>query len=261
MLKQFLTFLFKNISARVDKYLLRRTITNEQPLRAELFSMDQFELHAAFLAEKHAVSFVKCREKLLARLKDNEAILLRANKLLNEAAKAKQIITPAAEWVLDNYYLIEEQIRLAQKYLPEGYSRELPYLSKGPMAGYPRIYDIAMEMVSHGDGRLDIKGLSAFIGAYQKISHLKLGELWGIPIMLRLALIENLRRVSVGMILTQIDRNKADYWASRILEVAASQGYQRLYSRNRGDGKGRSAHVGRLCIGVREAPSGTKYQY
>ena len=182
--------------------------------------MEQFELHAAFLAEKHAVSFVKCREKLLARLKDNEAILLRANKLLNEAAKAKQIITPAAEWVLDNYYLIEEQIRLAQKYLPEGYSRELPYLSRGPMAGYPRIYDIAMEMVSHGDGRLDIKGLSAFIGAYQKIRHLKLGELWGIPIMLRLALIENLRRVSVGMILTQIDRNKADYWASRILEVA-----------------------------------------
>jgi cellobiose phosphorylase len=204
-----------------EKVMPVKKIMNEKPFRAELFSMDQFELHAKFLAGKHAVSSKNVREKLLVRLKDNEEMLLRVNKLLNEAAKAKRIITPAGDWLLDNYYLIEEQIRLAQKFLPKGYSRELPWLSKGPMAGFPRIYDIAMEVVSHGDGRLDVKRLTAFVSSYQTVTHLKLGELWGIPIMLRLALIENLRRVSVNMMLTQIDRNRADYWAGRILGVAA----------------------------------------
>ena len=215
---------FPDFSRKIKEFFTRnlpaKKIINENPLRAELFSMDQFELHAKFLAEKHTVSLKKNREKLLIRLKDNEQILLRTNKMLNEAAKAKNTITPAGEWILDNYYLIEEQIRLAQKFFPKVYSRELPGLSSGPMSGYPRVYDIAMEIVSHGDGRIDVAGLTAFITSYQRVKKLKLGELWAIPIMLRLALIENLRRVSVYMMATQEDRDKADYWANRILEVA-----------------------------------------
>ena len=219
-MRGFFTDLPRKIQEIFTINLPAKKIINEQPLRAELFSMDQFELHAKFLAEKHDVSLKKTREKLLIRLKDNEQILLRTNKMLNEADKAKNTITPAGEWILDNYYLIEEQIRLAQKFFPKVYSRELPGLSSGPMSGYPRVYDIAMEIVSHGDGRIDVKGLTAFISSYQTIKKLKLGELWAIPIMLRLALIENLRRVSVYMMVTQVDRDKADYWANRILEVA-----------------------------------------
>ncbi len=211
----------QDVKARLDAVLPIRKLTDEQPLRAELFSIEQFALHAVFLAEKHAVSFKRGQEKLLLRLKENEAILLQTYELLNEAGKAKRRSSPAGEWLLDNYYLIEEQIRLAQKYLPKGYSRELPNLTRGPLAGYPRVYDIAMEIVSHGDGRLDIKGLTGFVSAYQTKQHLKLGELWAIPIMIRLALIENLRRVSSRMILSQIDRDKAEHWASRILEVSA----------------------------------------
>jgi hypothetical protein len=211
----------QEVTSRFIKVLPAKKMIEEQPLRAELFSIVQLEQHAKFLAGKHAVSFKRGHEKLLSRLKENEKILLEAYELLNEAGKAKRRISPAAEWLLDNYYLIEEQIRLAQNFLPKGYSRELPNLIRGPLAGYPRVYDIAMEMVSHGDGRLDVKGLTGFVSAYQTIQHLKLGELWAIPIMIRLALIENLRRVSSRMMLTQIDRDKADYWASRILEVSA----------------------------------------
>ncbi|MDI6757020.1 MAG: hypothetical protein QME32_03250 [Endomicrobiia bacterium] len=76
------------------------------------------------------------------------------------------------------------------------------------MSGYPRVYDIAMEIVSHGDGRLDMKGLVVFMSSYQTVKHLKLGELWAIPIMLRLALIENLMRVSSRTTRSQIDRDK-----------------------------------------------------
>lgn len=220
----FLRFLKDTISAarkRIAKVLPEKKIAAEQPLRDELFSMDQFAAHAKTIAARHAVSFERSHEKLLPRLKNNEKILLQAYELFNESGKAKRRISPAGEWLLDNYYLIEEQIRLAQQYLPKRYSRELPSLTRGPLAGYPRVYDIAMEIVSHGDGRLDIKGVTGFVSAYQTIQYLKLGELWAIPIMIRLALIENLRRVSSRMVLTQIDRDKADYWANRIMEVSA----------------------------------------
>ena len=203
-------------------YLLPASkIGDEQPLRAEIFNVDQFRLHAAGMAARHAVSFKRGGEKLLARLKENEGIILRAYKLLSQTGTAKRGISPAGDWLLDNYYLVEEQIRLAQKFLPKGYSRELPKLTKGPLAGYPRVYDIAMEIVAHGDGRLDVKGLAAFVASYQTAKQLKLGELWAVPIMIRLALIENLRRIASRMILSQLDRDTADYRASRILEVLA----------------------------------------
>ena len=221
MFKKYIKNNVADLKERICRLLPENEIPDEQPLKAELFSLDQFEVYAKKLAEKHSVSFERGREKLLSRLKENEEILLRAYKLLDEAGKAKRRISPAGEWLLDNYYLIEEQIRLAQKYLPKGYSRELPNLIRGPLSGYPRVYDIAMEIVSHGDGKLNIKGLTGFVASYQTVQHLKLGELWAIPIMIRLALIENLRRVSTRMMLSQIDRDKADYWASRIMEVSA----------------------------------------
>ena len=90
----------------------------------------------------------------------------------------------------------------------------------GPSAGLPRVYDIALEMISHGDGRVDPENLSSFVAAYQTVTVLKLGELWAIPIMLRLALIENLRRVGARIAADRIDRNRADYWADQMMEIA-----------------------------------------
>ncbi len=206
---------------RIDKVLPKKKLEEEQPLRSELFSLDQFEQHAKSLAGKHTVRFKRGREKLLSRLEENEDTIVKAYELLADEENSKRKISPAGEWLLDNYYLIEEQIRLAKRFLPKGYSLELPNLIKGPLAGYPRVYDIAMEIVSHGDGRVDLKGLTDFVSAYQTVKHLKLGELWAIPIMIRLALIENLRRVSSRMVLSQIGYGKADYWANRILAVSA----------------------------------------
>ena len=104
--------------------------------------------------------------------------------------------------------------------MPKGYSRELPRLAHGPSAGLPRVYDIALEAISHGDGRVDPESLSRFVAAYQKVTPLKLGELWGIPIMLRLALIENLRRVGARVAESTMDRERADAWADQMMEVA-----------------------------------------
>ncbi|AMP10133.1 glycosyltransferase 36 associated family protein [Collimonas arenae] len=194
--------------------------SDELPLRAELFSALQMEQHGRILANAHKLSTERGRDQLLSRLASNENVIIDACSQLTEAIKASRQVTPAAEWLLDNFYLIEEQIRTAKRHLPKNYSRELPRLLRGSSAGRPRVYDIALETISHGDGRVDPESLSRFVAAYQQVTPLKLGELWAIPIMLRLALIENLRRVAANLALTRLNRNLADSWADAMAECA-----------------------------------------
>jgi len=176
--------------------------------------------HGKTLASLHTLASGRVADPLLNRLAENEEILVAVRNLLTKAVQAEHRITPAGEWLLDNFYLIEEQIRTAKRHLPKGYSRELPRLLNGPSAGLPRVYDIALETISHGDGRVDPESLSSFVAAYQTVTALKLGELWAIPIMLRLALIENLRRVASGIETRRIDRNLAGSWADQMTVIA-----------------------------------------
>ncbi len=206
--------------ARLRGSGLAQHVGDAPPLRAELFSADQMEQHGKTLAGSHRLSSQRAPYRLLARLAENEDVLLEACHVLTAAVRANRRIAPAGEWLLDNFYLIEEQIRTARRHLPKGYSRELPRLAHGPSAGRPRVYDIALEAISHGDGRVDSESLSRFVAAYQKITTLKLGELWAIPIMLRLALIENLRRVGARVEASTMDRDLADSWADQMMEIA-----------------------------------------
>ena len=192
----------------------------ELPLRAELFGSDQMKQHGITLANTHELSERRLPDKLLSRLSDNEAVLLDVCRPMTETIVTNRLIVPAEEWLLDNFYLIEEQIRTAKRHLPKGYSLELPRLSKGPSAGRPRVYDIALETISHGDGRVDPEGLRSFVAAYQSVTFLKLGELWAIPIMLRIALIENLRRIATRLAADKINRNQADLWADQMIKTA-----------------------------------------
>src|SRR5205814_2128451 len=171
--------------------------SDEAPLRSELFTADQMEQHGKGLAAAHELTFERAADRLLPRLASNEQTLVEVCKLLAHNAEVHRRVTPAGEWLLDNFYLIEEEIRTAKRHLPVGYSRELPRLSSGPSVGLPRVYDLALHAVAHGDGRLGRGTLTRFVASYQTVKVLKLGELWAIPIMLRLALIENLRRVAV----------------------------------------------------------------
>src|SRR6202008_1545632 len=108
------------------------------------------------------------------------------------------------------------------RHLPKNYSTQLPRLLRGSSAGFPRVYDIAMELISHVDGRVSAESLTSFVAAYQSIEPLTLGELWAIPIMLRLALIENLRRVGVRIMASRIHLNEAQDWANKMMEIAES---------------------------------------
>tara|TARA_R110001599_G_scaffold353556_1_gene593769 strand:+ start:2007 stop:10673 length:8667 start_codon:yes stop_codon:yes gene_type:complete len=195
-------------------------LNNEPPLRAELFSADQMKEHGVRLASAHRLTSEGVPDQLLSRLAANEGVLVETCKRLTVAVEASHRITPAGEWLLDNLYLINEQVRTARRHLPKGYSRELPSLAEGVSAGLPRVYDIALETIAHGDGRLDPDSLGSFVAAYQTLTPLRLGELWAIPIMLRLALIENLRRIAVRIAAGVVDRDLAVSWANKLTQIA-----------------------------------------
>lgn len=196
------------------------TYAYEEPLREELFSTDQMEGFGRKLATRHKLSTQPSKDHLLKRLADNEITLQEVRKLLTDSIKRKFQIMPAGEWLIDNFYLVEEHIRLAKTHFPKNYSETLPQLAAGDASGLTRSYDIVLKIIAHSDGRINLERLSSFIKSYQSVTPLKLGELWSIPIMLRLALIENIRRVSARIAVDTIDRSLADYWAKKMIETA-----------------------------------------
>ena len=196
---------------------------NEEPLREELFSSDQMEHFGKSLAAKHTLSINPAKDHLLKRLDDNEITLQEVRKLLTDSIKRNYQVTPAGEWLIDNFYLLEEHIRIAKTHFPKNYSENLPQLLNGTSSGITRSYDIVLQIISHSDGRINIENLGCFIKAYQTIANLKLGELWSIPIMLRLALIENIRRVSARIAIDKVDRNLADYWAEKMIDTTEKE--------------------------------------
>lgn len=195
----------------------------EPPLRAELFSDDQLRRHAVALAGQHQLDPQRGSNRLLLRLADNEQALVETHDLVTGAEAQGHGVGPAGEWLLDNFHLVEQQIRLARLHLPRGYSRELPRLLSGMAAGLPRVYDLALQLISHVDGRVDAENVNHFLAAYQSVTSLTLGELWAVPIMLRLGLIENLRRVSAHIAQRHRDRNLAIGWAGRLLAAAETE--------------------------------------
>lgn len=196
----------------------------EEPFRLDLYSNAQMKTYGAHIATTHVLmEGEKHPDKVLKRLDDNEEVIYKVHDLLIDAVNDKLAIVPASEWFLDNFYLIKEQIALGRKHLPKGYSQTLPILAKGKSAGFPRVYDIALEIIAHSDGRVDLNNLYSFIEAYQTKTQLTLGELWAIPIMLRLAIIENIRRIASRIAIDRLDKNQAIYWSEQLLEVAQKQ--------------------------------------
>ena len=131
-------------------------------------------------------------------------------------------MTPAAEWLIDNYHLMEEQIRQIKEDLPPRFYRQLPKLAAGPFIGYPRVFGIAWAYVAHGDSRFDPETLRRFVRAYQQVQPLTIGELWAVAITLRIVLVENLRRAAERIVGSRVERRQADDVADRLLGVNGS---------------------------------------
>jgi cyclic beta-1,2-glucan synthetase len=154
---------------------------------------------------------------LIHRLADNEGALLNAHRTVAKAVEAKQPITPAAEWLLDNFHIVEKQIRQIRSDLPAAYYRQLPKLAGSPFAGYPRVFGVAWAFVAHTDSRFDLDTFYRYVHAYQSVQPLTIGELWALAITLRIVLVENLRRLADGIVRSRAARMKADIIADRLL--------------------------------------------
>ncbi|MGZ8162731.1 MAG: GH36-type glycosyl hydrolase domain-containing protein, partial [Methylobacter sp.] len=193
----------------------------DAPIRNELFSNERLAQHATSLAKAQKVGIGLKGNKLMPRVRENSHTLLEAYKAVSKASIEQRAITPAAEWLLDNFHVIEEQVNDINIHLPESYYRQLPKLAEGFLAGYPRVYGIAWALVAHTDSRFSAETLTLFIKAYQNIQPLSIGELWAIPITLRIMMIENLRRLAIRIMRSQAGRRLADEYVDQ-LEISDS---------------------------------------
>jgi cyclic beta-1,2-glucan synthetase len=186
-----------------------------------LFGAERLEQYAATLAAEHEVSDVPKRGRpLLPRLEENARQLVAAYRTLAEAIRRESAISPAAEWFVDNFHIVEDQLREIREDLPVGFYRELPKLERGEMAGYPRVYALALAFIAHTDSHLDAEVLRRFVRTYQQSRPLTIGELWALAISLRLALVENLRRLASRVVAARAAREEADALADELLELA-----------------------------------------
>jgi cyclic beta-1,2-glucan synthetase len=193
---------------------------SDETIREELFSVERLEQHAESLAAAQSVSSRPERGLPLAkRVHDNDEALLAAYRVIAAAIADKRPITPAAEWLIDNFHLAEDQIREIRTDLPASYYRQLPKLAEGPFAGYPRIFEIAWAFIAHTDSRFEAEMLRRFVMAYQRAQPLTIGELWALAITLRVVLVENLRRVAETIVGSQAARDAADALADLLLSV------------------------------------------
>ncbi|HEY1167524.1 MAG TPA: glucoamylase family protein [Candidatus Limnocylindrales bacterium] len=202
----------------------------EEPILAELFSVDRLEQHAQTLAAAQTVTDAPRRGHAVApRIAENGRVLLESYRVLARAIKDERSITPAAEWLVDNFPIVDEQLREIRDDLPPDYYRELPKLAEGHLAGYPRVLGLAWAYIAHTDSRFDPESLRRMVRAYQEVEPLTIGELWAVAISLRILLVDNLRRIAEQIVRSRAARQKADELADGLLglgtdspEVAAA---------------------------------------
>jgi cyclic beta-1,2-glucan synthetase len=194
----------------------------EQPIRAEAFGIERLQQHAESLAAAQPIADERSRGRaLLPRVRENGRVLLAGYQNIVEAVRQKRQITQAEEWLLDNFHVVDGQIREVRDHLPRGFYRLLPKIAEGRhLGGYPRVFGLAWAYVAHTDSRFDLETLRAFVRAYQHVQPLGIGELWAVAIHLRVALLENLRRLSVLIIRSRQGRARADEVADRLLGLS-----------------------------------------
>jgi cyclic beta-1,2-glucan synthetase len=193
------------------------TPNGAEPIRGELLSVERLEELAETIA-RHRVSPSRSPSlALLPRTRDNGRVLLRCYRTLASVINEERVITPAAEWLVDNFHIVQEVLNEIRTDLPPGFYRQLPTLEEGPLTGAPRALEVAWTFVAHTDSRFDAASLQRFVLAFQRSEALRISELWAIPIALRLTLIENLRRLAVEIVESRAARLEADRLANLLL--------------------------------------------
>ncbi len=207
------------------------TASSSAPNRVgELYGSGQLAQHAFDLARRHQLApelagFMGRRRGpgfLLSRLADTERVLHDARRSLLEATARGLDASPAGAWLLDNFFVVVEHAHEIRASMPQGFYHQLPKLGAGPLQGYPRLYEIALELIGHTDGQLDQQNIELMVREYQLVEPLTLGELWAWPVMLRMGLLENVRRMALRTTHDVVDAERADTWVQRFRAATAA---------------------------------------
>lgn len=219
------------LSPYARELLLRPHEPVEPPIRAELFGAQRFEQHGHSLARAQVVQRGSARgdtTPFFPRVDKNLKSLRRAFDYIALISQSGRYVTPAAEWLLDNFHLVEAQLQQIREGVPRSYYARLPKLAAAPLAGLPRVYGIAWAYVAHADSVLNKELFTAFLNAYQDVDELTLGELWALPTTLRVVLLENLRRVAESIAESKVASEVA-YAAWDTAESLSAQDLDVLY--------------------------------
>ncbi len=192
--------------------ILKKTRSNNKlNMQGALLSGEELESYAKKTAFEHTTSSKAQKQSWpMTKLNENYDFILSVYKDLNDDIQNKRPVPASAEWLLDNFYIIEEQVKGLRQDLNKKTYLQLPVLKNGELKGQARIFAIAVELVSHTDGKIDEKIISDYIKAYQSRNILLDREIWAIPIVIRLALLERIRYLSEKIKTTKKYWNKAD---------------------------------------------------
>jgi len=157
---------------------------------------------------------------LLQRLEQTRRILESARASLAAAVERGGDVSASGEWLLDNFYVVQEHLREIRASMPRGYYQELPKLAAGTLAGYPRVYEVAIGLIGHSEGHVDMDNVQLFVREFQRGATLTTGELWAVPTMLRLGLMENIRRMALRTVQRLEEVEAADRWAQRLRDAS-----------------------------------------
>ncbi|MDF2882101.1 MAG: NdvB [Clostridiaceae bacterium] len=216
-------------------FAVNRKVCNEHNIMNDIPTLnvnrEGLEKHAEKISNEYsATSRTNCRRKVIKSLKDSYDKILKCYLYIDKNTKNKRELVPAEEWLLDNLYLIEREYKDILHSMPGYYYKNLPTINKGIMKNYPRIYHIAVELVSHTDGRVDEDIIESFINAYQESTILTSGELWALPIMIRIALIQNIGKVSEKIVFSEEEKREADLDADALINAVNENNLQREFS-------------------------------
>ncbi|MBN9269460.1 MAG: protein ndvB, partial [Mesorhizobium sp.] len=192
--------------------------SSEEPIRSQFLPEDKLRS----LGEKLAKGEVADLDGLevfdfQARIRENAKKILEVYRTINAAQGKGETITPAAQWLLDNNYLVEETIYQIKRDLPRRFYRQLPVLHLANGRAIPRALAISWAYVAHSDSSVSAPMFKAIVEGFQSVEPMKIGEIWALPSLLRFVLIENLRRLAVRVASSRSMRLIANEVADKVL--------------------------------------------
>ena len=179
----------------------------------------QLEKHLQKIASNHNLVNKSSKETYpIPHLIENYETIKIVYNLLNSHVKQGISTHPAGEWLLDNFYIIEETVKQIQKELTLKKYTNFLGIANGRYKGFARIYVVAAEIIAYTDNRIEKENLEEYLMSYQTKKTLSMEEIWNIGIFLQIAIIENIREICEKIYSSQIQKIKAENIVKKLID-------------------------------------------